>query len=122
MTSCTPARPRCLRLSRKPCQKTSSSLSPTSRPRISRSPVAVTPVATTTAIETTWRGGVADMEVGRVEVDVGERDVVQGAGAERADGLVQAGADPGDLGLGDPESTPIASTRSSTLRVEMPWT
>jgi hypothetical protein len=47
-------------------------------------------------------GLVADMKVGRVEVDVGELDVVQGSGAERPNGLVQAGADPRDLGLGDP--------------------
>ena len=45
---------------------------------------------------------VAHVQVGRVEVDVGELDVVQRPGAERADDLVQAGADPRDLGLGDP--------------------
>jgi len=43
-----------------------------------------------------------DVEVGRVEVHVGELDVVQRSGAERTDLLVQAGADPGDLGLADP--------------------
>jgi hypothetical protein len=47
-------------------------------------------------------GGVADVEVGRVEVDVGELDVPERAGAERADDLVQAGADPRHLGLRDP--------------------
>ena len=49
-------------------------------------------------------GGVTDVEVGRVEVDVGELDVVQRPGAERADGLVEPGADSGDLGLGDPRT------------------
>jgi len=47
-------------------------------------------------------GGVADVKVGRVEVDVGELDVVQRPGAERPDDRVQIAADPGDLGLGDP--------------------
>lgn len=54
--------------------ESSSSLSPMSRPRISRCPVALTPVATTTAIDTNWeslvheglqglrRGGVGDGE------------------------------------------------------------
>ena len=42
------------------------------------------------------------MEVGRVEVDVGERDVVQLAGAERTDRRIELFTDPGDLGLGDP--------------------
>ena len=51
--SFTPPSPRCFRLVMNPRQKTSSSLSPTSSPRISRCPVAVTPVATTTAIEVT---------------------------------------------------------------------
>ena len=40
------------------------------------------------------RGGVADVEVGGVQVDVGELDVVEAAGAERADDLVEPGADP----------------------------
>jgi hypothetical protein len=61
------------------------------------------------------------VEVGRIEVDVGELDVVQGAGAERADGLIESGAilETSDLETPVP---PIASTRSSTLRVEIPWT
>ncbi len=41
------------------------------------------------------------MEVDRVEVDVGERRVVERPGPERADDLVELFADPGDLGLGD---------------------
>ncbi len=40
------------------------------------------------------------MQVGRVEEDVRERGVPQGAGPERADGGVEAGTDPGHLGLG----------------------
>ena len=66
----------------------------------SREPSATIPVAT--AIDTTWPVVKRDVEVGRVEVDVGELDVVQRAGAERTDLLVQAGADPGHLGLADP--------------------
>ena len=42
------------------------------------------------------------MQVGRIEVDVGERGVVQRAGAERTHGLVELLADPGHLGLADP--------------------
>lgn len=51
ITSLTPLRPRSLRLRRNAVQNTSSSESPTSTPRTSRSPLAVTPVATTTARE-----------------------------------------------------------------------
>ena len=54
MTSCTPAKPRVFRLSRKLRQNVSSSLSPTSTPRTSREPSTAIPVATTTAIEITW--------------------------------------------------------------------
>jgi len=36
---------------------------------------------------------VSDVQVGGVEVDVGELDVVQVAGAERADGFVELDAD-----------------------------
>jgi hypothetical protein len=46
-------------------------------------------------------GGVADVEVGGVEVDVGELDMPKGAGAKRADDLIEPGADPRHLGLGD---------------------
>ena len=103
MTSRTPPRPRCFSAVRKPRQKTSSSLSPTSRPRTSRPPSAVIPVATTTAIDDhLGRRPLRDVQVGRVEVDVGELGVVQRPGPERFDDLVQARADPGDLGLGDP--------------------
>lgn len=53
MTSRTPARPRARRLRRKAVQKAPSSLSPTARPRTSRSPLRVTPVAMTIALDTT---------------------------------------------------------------------
>ena len=46
------------------------------------------------------------MEVGGVEVDVGELDVVQAAGAERPDDLVEPAADAGHLGLLDPRRAP----------------
>jgi len=42
------------------------------------------------------------VQVGRVEVDVGEGGVLQRAGAKRADRLVELGADPRHLGLADP--------------------
>ena len=41
------------------------------------------------------------MQVGGVEVDVGEAGVPERAGPERTDRLIQAGADPRHLGLGD---------------------
>ena len=53
ITSGTPARPRFFNEVRKPRQNTSSSLSPTSKPRTSRRPSVLTPVATTTALDTT---------------------------------------------------------------------
>ena len=46
------------------------------------------------------------MEVGGVKVDVGELDVIQPAGAEGADDLVEPGADPRHFGLGDPRLDP----------------
>ena len=62
------------------------------------------------------------MEVGGIEVDVGELDVVEAAGAERADDLVKPAQmrDTSDLEI--PESTPRAATRSSTERVDTPLT
>ena len=47
-------------------------------------------------------GGVADVQVGRIHVDIGELDMPERAGAERANDLVQAGTDPRHLRLGDP--------------------
>jgi hypothetical protein len=41
------------------------------------------------------------MQIGGVEVDVGDFDVVEVAGAERPDDLIEGCADPGDLRLGD---------------------
>jgi hypothetical protein len=46
-------------------------------------------------------GGVANMQVGGVEVDIREPGVVEPPGPERGDDLVETGADPRDLGLGD---------------------
>jgi hypothetical protein len=42
------------------------------------------------------------VKVGRVEVDVGELDVVQPARPERGHDLIETGADPRDLRLGHP--------------------
>jgi len=60
------------------------------------------------------------VEVGRVEVDVGELDVVQGTvrNAPTVSSRPAQILDTSDLKM--PESMPIASTRSSTERVEMP--
>jgi hypothetical protein len=44
----------------------------------------------------------AHVQVGRVQVDVGDRDVVQRPGAEGADRLIELRADARDLGLADP--------------------
>jgi hypothetical protein len=46
-------------------------------------------------------GGVANVQVGRIKVDVGEVGVIEAAGAERGDDLVQASADARHFGLGD---------------------
>jgi hypothetical protein len=62
------------------------------------------------------------VEVGGVEEHIRELGVVQRPGTERFDLLVQAGADPGHLGLEMPDSIPSAATRSSTARVETPLT
>ena len=48
------------------------------------------------------QGVIANVEVGGVEVHVGERDVAEGPVAERVDPLVEASADPRDLRFGDP--------------------
>ena len=55
MTSWTPPSPRAFRPRRNAVQNAPSSLSPTSKPKTSRRPSAVTPVAITTAWETTRR-------------------------------------------------------------------
>src|SRR3954453_21258634 len=105
ITSRTPPSPRFFRSVRKARQNTSSSLSPTSRPHLDRDLVAAVgadPGGHDDGHRHDLGGGVADMQVGGVEVDVGELGVVQPAGPERGDDLVEAGADPGHLGLGDP--------------------
>ena len=49
--------------------------------------------------------------------------MAKGTGAEGLQIVVELAADPADLGLGHPgEDAPRAWTRSSTLRVETPWT
>ena len=42
------------------------------------------------------------MQIGGVQIDVGELDVIEPAGAEGADDLIETGTDPRHLGLGDP--------------------
>jgi hypothetical protein len=54
----------------------------------------VIPVATTTAIDTTWEVVKWGVEVGRVEIDIGELGVVQPAFPEGGHDLIEAGADP----------------------------
>gem|GEM_PF-2259158 len=103
ITRRTPDRPRSFRSVRNLRQNVSSSLSPTSRPRISRVPCWVTPVATTTRLgHHLPAGGLAHVQVRRVQVHVREGGVAQGAAPERPDRLVQAGADPRHLGLRHP--------------------
>jgi hypothetical protein len=63
------------------------------------------------------------MEVGGVEEHLRKAGVMQRPTPERLDLLVQPGADPGHLGLGDARlQPPSAATRSSTARVETPLT
>jgi hypothetical protein len=59
---------------------------------------------------------------GGVEEHIRERDLGQRPVPERRHLDVEVGADPRDLTLGDPVSAPIATTRLSTLRVEVPVT
>ena len=66
--------------------------------------------------------GHAALQVGGVQEDVGERDVVE----RRSRKAASSSSSPPQIRLTSdleiPESTPSASTRSSTLRVETPWT
>ena len=81
ITRRTPDRPRSFRSVRNLRQNVSSSLSPTSRPRISRVPCWVTPVATTTRLgHHLPAGGLAHVQVRRVQVHVREGGVAQGIG------------------------------------------
>src|SRR3954452_2160254 len=105
ITSRTPPSPRFFRSVRKARQNTSSSLSPTSRPHHDRDLAAAVggdPGRDHDGHRHDLGGGVADVEVGGVEVDIRERGVVQPPLAEGGDDLVEAGADPGHLRLGDP--------------------
>ena len=59
------------------------------------------------SIDWTWwghlaQGIIANVEVGGVEIHVGERDVAESPVAERVDPFVEASADPRDLRFGDP--------------------
>ena len=51
-------------------------------------------------------GVVADVDVGGVQVDVGEGDVAESPVPEGLDPIVEAGTDPAHLGLGDPRVDP----------------
>jgi hypothetical protein len=116
----TPVRPRFFSEVRKVRQNTSSSLSPTSRPRNSRSPSAR--AGDHDGHRDHLGGAVAHVQVGGIEIDVGELDVVQPAGAEGGDHLVQAGADPGDPGLGDPRADAQGGDQVVDRAVETPHT
>src|SRR5262245_22391383 len=95
----TPPRPRATSPRRKASQKAPPSLGPTSSPSTSRSPVAVTPMARTTAIATP-PAVVAHLHERRVEPDVGGGPLqAPGAGALHLG--VQGLAHPRDLALGD---------------------
>src|SRR3954452_20454284 len=104
ITSRTPPSPRFFRSVRKARQNTSSSLSPTSRPHHDRDLAAAVggdPGRDHDGHRHDLGGGVADVEVGGVEVDIRERGVVQPPLAEGGEDLVEAGADPGRLRLGE---------------------
>ena len=73
-----------------------------SQPRISRFTVGGDPGGDHDRHRGDLRGLVADVQIGGVQIDVGELDVIETAGAERADDLVEPGADPRHLRLGDP--------------------
>jgi hypothetical protein len=72
---------------------------PFERPNTSGRSVVIA-VATTTAIETTWNAWLRT-SVGDVDVEVRKGRCGPGAGAERGDNLVEAGADPRYFGLAD---------------------
>jgi hypothetical protein len=64
----------------------------------------------------------AALQIGRVREHVGELDMAQRAASKRRHLLVETGADPAQLVLLMPLVAPSAATRSSTLRVDTPWT
>jgi hypothetical protein len=64
----------------------------------------------------------AGRDIGGVAEQVGKTQVRQGTRAKGDHLLVQLRADPRHLGLGDAGANAERITRSSTLRVETPWT
>ena len=123
MTSRTPARPRSLSAVRKPRQNTSSSLSPTSRPRISRRAVGGDPGGD--------HDGHGDHLAGARCARAGRWRRGRRTGTRCGPGVRVRNApttssrpaqirDTSDLEI--PASTPSASTRSSTARVDTPCT
>lgn len=94
--SWTPYRPPCFSLVIKRFQKTSSSLSPTPRPRVSHCP-SLTPVATTNRHRGYLLTGVAKTELSRVEIDIGRHLVGAGRGCGTRRRSRPPGADLGDL-------------------------
>ena len=69
------------------------------------------------------RGPLVGLHVGGIEEDVGEARVAEAAVAEGPDDAIELLADAADTSLLlMPASMPRATTRSSTLRVETPWT
>ena len=62
-----------------------------------------------------------DLHVGGVQPQVGPV-ALNGAAQEVVHPLIDLGTESGDLALGSMPSSPMARTKSSTERVEMPWT
>jgi hypothetical protein len=124
MTNRSPPSPRFFfRSVRNARQKTSSSESPTSRPRDDRDLAAAVsgdPGGDDHGHRDDLGGGVADVQVGRVEIDVGDsvwssRRVRNSVTTSSSPAQIR---DTSDLQM--PESMPRAATRSSTDRVETP--
>ena len=99
------------------------SRSPTCRPSSSRGPSALTPVVSTTAREQTCSFFVQPpVKVGGFEVELRAWSYVQGPLQERLDLAIKSLADAAHLRAEMPACQPIAATRASPLRVEMPFT
>ncbi len=63
---------------------------------------------------------VAGLDVGRIQVDVGHREVAEGAGAEHGDSSSMPFKIRLTVDFDMPVSQPSAQTRSSTFRVLVP--